>query len=290
MFQLGILIRRVCIDVFLVAKRKCDATEGSPNAPTVLNWVFSPLPTSLAPSNDIQGWTVDITRTVSPDYSPDMSPNYRTALVATRIKACSLLSGELEALLEEHREALQKGNHNKYSLTAPLDERPSDRHRSVDSKSLVSQRASESENRPLHNTFFNGNVYLSPQQPTGCAVNIDTQRNHSPKNHRKVSGLDNLAFIALKSPPSIASTPSPNRPNRDLTVAGANPISFPSFPHDIFNAGTEDSTTSNSSVVESHRTPDDMKSASLVAVGSEVEGLPPKELLEIMFACQLYQR
>ena len=99
-----------------------------------------------------------------------------------------------------------------------------------------------------------------------------------------------MAFIALASPPSIASTPSPDRPNRDLTAVGANPISFPSFPHDIFNAGTEDSTTAKTSVVESHRTLDDKKNDSLVAVGPETEGLPPKEVLDIMFACQLYER
>lgn len=233
---------------------------------------------------------MDIIRTVSLDYSLDMSPNYRTALVTTRIKVCSLLSGELEALLEEYREALRKGNHNTYSLTTPLDERPNDRHKSINSKSFDSQQATEPECRPLHSTFFNGNVYLSPQQSTGCAVNIDTRLNHSPKNHRKASGLDNLAFIALTSPPSISSTPSPDRPNRDLAVVGANPISFPSFPHDIFNAGTEESATAKTSVVESHRIPDDKKNDSLVAVGSETEGLPSKEVLDIMFACQLYER
>src|SRR5579859_4341134 len=120
---------------------------------------------------------------------------------------CSLVFlAELEALLEQHREGPRTGNQNKYSISPttvggrrePLTY--NDRHKPLNRSTIP---AASRECRDFYNTFSSGNVCLSPEEQTGCAVNIEP-RPHPPRSHhRKASGLDNLALAALTSPPSI---------------------------------------------------------------------------------------
>jgi hypothetical protein len=58
------------------------------------------------------------------------------------------------------------------------------------------------------------------------------------------------------------------------------PFTFPSFPHDIFIPGAETYATQTFNAPSV--TSDDWRGQQLVPFGSEADGLPPKELLEIM--------
>jgi hypothetical protein len=191
--------------------------------------------------------------------------------------------------LEEHRQAQRNGSPNKYSLSAPtVEERGQFPSYSGPQTSLnvsiISQRRRESESPQPKHIFPPNNAYMSPEQPTGCAVNADTRPPLPQNHHRKASGLDNLAFAALTSPPSVTGTPSPDRQYRDTAALGATPISFPSFPHDIFNGGTQTSAASKISIEDPIGTSNTKrKDIPAAAVRFEGEGLPPKELLNILF-------
>jgi hypothetical protein len=191
--------------------------------------------------------------------------------------------------LEGHQEALRNGSTNKYSLLAPPQERGrsashnNDRHKPL-SGSFTSQHHRGSERRhSTHHTFPSGSVYLSPDQQTGCALIVDS--GPPSQNHRRFStGLDNLALVALTSPPSITSTPSPDRLHRENPASDVAPVSFPSFPHDIFHADTEPPSPSWTSLRESSNTSRNKRNNSLVVVEFDEEGLPPKEVVDILFA------
>ena len=101
-----------------------------------------------------------------------------------------------------------------------------------------------------------------------------------PARRHNTTPLDHLADAAATSPPATTGKRSPTSgsdidPNLTLP-----PISFPTFPHDIFNSGGGGppvlATPSRESEIE-------WPTPAREGDRADVEGLPPKEIVDIMY-------
>ena len=188
-----------------------------------------------------------------------------------------MLPGELEVLLESRTLELQRATSNFHPGSSPFDE-----------------PRSRSYNDP---NYFTGDSGLSA--PLGCVpYKIDTDleqassqghaafgddsasKNYGPN----ASGLDHLAHAAMTSPPVAASHDKQTTPDIDPSISGATSVSFPTFPHDIFNSGAETYATpallpSTEITVSAPLRSNIPQSVSV----RDIDGLPSKELLDIMF-------
>jgi hypothetical protein len=98
------------------------------------------------------------------------------------------------------------------------------------------------------------------------------------------TGLDHLAQAAMSSSVPTADPQKHNESGAQIDPNLASvPLTFPNFPHDIFIPGAETYATQRGSRAPPSVTSDDWGRAQLVPFGSEADGLPPKELLEIMY-------
>jgi hypothetical protein len=186
---------------------------------------------------------------------------------------------ELEALLEEQNQALRKAQ----AAASPFD----DRRRSISSSDQSYFLP------PIQSSIQDGRspafAKRDPMPSRGSERQVIAQR-------RDATALDNLAEAAASSPPAAGKC-SPTTPVRnadiDPSLALAT-VSFPTFPHDIFNSIPQTSTTTsripNSDL--SHNSARDDTSGALVPFGPEAEGLPPREILGILYArlstCLIY--
>jgi hypothetical protein len=91
------------------------------------------------------------------------------------------------------------------------------------------------------------------------------------------TGLDHLAQAAMSSTGSRRRVDSAAEIDPDMVTV---PLKFPNFPHDIFIPDAE--TYATKTFDAPSVTSDDWGGTQLVPFGSEADGLPPKELLEIM--------
>jgi hypothetical protein len=130
------------------------------------------------------------------------------------------------------------------------------------------------------------NFQLPPIQTSAPYVYKSTCNNpyfrNSPpseKSHniqRPASALDNLAEAAASSPPAAErASHSPDRMETE-PHSGNSTMSFPSFPHNIFNTSPQKDSTRRPSI---RTTPLGSPSTSS---GLEMDNLPPKEILQIM--------
>jgi len=101
-----------------------------------------------------------------------------------------------------------------------------------------------------------------------------------PARRHNTTPLDHLAEAAATSPPATAGKRSPTSSSEvdpNLTLP---PISFPTFPHDIFNSGGGGApvlaTPSRESEIE-------WPISAREGGGADAEGLPPKEIVDIMY-------
>jgi hypothetical protein len=191
-----------------------------------------------------------------------------------------MLPGELEALLESRTLELQRATSNFHPGSSPFDE-----------------LRSRSHNDPNYFTRDSGQ-----RAPLGCVpYKIDTDlaaceqapsREHATfgddsasQNYRPdASGLDHLAHAAMSSPLIVASHAKQTTPDIDPSLSRATSVSFPTFPHDIFNSGAE--TYATPALPPSTEIPVNQSvRANIRQSGSVglIDGLPSKELLNIMF-------
>ena len=101
------------------------------------------------------------------------------------------------------------------------------------------------------------------------------------RQRHDATGLDRLADVAATSPPATDRRSPTSNPDIDPNL-GSSTVSFPSFPHDIFISNTPSQVTPTRETEIEFPTVDHHTGA-LLPFGSEAEGLPPKEILEIMF-------
>jgi hypothetical protein len=114
--------------------------------------------------------------------------------------------------------------------------------------------------------------------PYGEAYNVYTS-NSAPQIHDANTGLDNLAQAAM----STAEHGNGHVPAMEIDPnLAATRVNFPTFPHDIFTPGAQ-TFASHSNYNVPGLTSDDWGCTQLVQFGAEADGLPPKELLEIMY-------
>ena len=164
-----------------------------------------------------------------------------------------------------------------------------------------------------HSTSSNGSYFFPPlrqqqQQPTANPYTypppcVLPERRHSPSNslHKPTSPLDHLANAAATSPPA-ATSPQPiiaternsprSNPDIDPNLGGGAPVSFPTFPHDIFNSGPQTVTTyttkpttpaSETRLSTPVGTPTADHGTASSSSYSSSQDLPPKEILDIMY-------
>jgi hypothetical protein len=113
-----------------------------------------------------------------------------------------------------------------------------------------------------------------------------------PARRHNTTPLDRLADAAATSPPAatvvahtgVTDKRSPTSASDIDPTLTLPAVSFPTFPHDIFNSGSGAGgpvlvTPSKKSEIE---WPSPVRERG--ANGSEAEGLPPKEIIDIMFA------
>jgi hypothetical protein len=117
-----------------------------------------------------------------------------------------------------------------------------------------------------------------PQNPYNEAYNIYTNPS-TPQMHDATTGLDNLAQAAM----STTEHGNGHVPAMEIDPnLAATPINFPTFPHDIFIPGAQ-TFASHNNYNNPSLTSDDWCETQLVPFGSEANGLPPKDLLEILY-------
>jgi hypothetical protein len=103
---------------------------------------------------------------------------------------------------------------------------------------------------------------------------------HNSTGRHDVTGLDHLADVAATSPPAADRRSPVSNPDIDPDL-GYTAVSFPSFPHDIFTSHSQlVATPSRETEIQSPIV--DESIGALLPFGSESEGLPPKEILDIM--------
>ena len=120
-----------------------------------------------------------------------------------------------------------------------------------------------------------------------CA-RTDTHPSDETRESRRhnATGLDHLADVAATSPPAADSRRSPtsiSNPDIDPNLGfSTQAISFPTFPHDIFISNAQSYATPTPTK-ETEFEFLDSQTGALVPFGSEADGFPPKEILDIMF-------
>jgi hypothetical protein len=203
---------------------------------------------------------VDTIRIVSQDYSLDTLRNYRIASVRSDV-LWLLCVVELEALVKQQDQTLRAQG------TAQI--RPShfeDRRQSISSVHSLP---------PIQKTPPTEYNYVS-----SCSHPGRVSRHNSTGRH-DVTGLDHLADVAATSPPAADRRSPVSNPDIDPDL-GYTAVSFPSFPHDIFTSHSQlVATPSRETEIQSPIV--DESIGALLPFGSESEGLPPKEILDIMF-------
>jgi len=187
-----------------------------------------------------------------------------------------LIVGELEALLEAQNQALQKAR-----VMPPIN-------------TFEQRRSSISTDPSFYRSTFPR--HTSTQQYTPVykeevkrEYRSDPESERTPRLSRPdSSAIDRLAHVAMTFPPVVNETSRRTaalNPDVDPNL-GNPPISFPTFPHDIFNSGGRSYGTPprRSSPVSSHVTWKEKSETQLLPYGSEADGLPSSETLEIMYA------
>lgn len=184
---------------------------------------------------------------------------------------------ELEALLEEQNQALRQA-HSAAPLPSPFDER-----RQSISSSDQSYFVPPTQRHPSSQYPY------APTSNRPETVKTKKSEEYRTAQRRDTTGLDNLAHVAATSPPAAVSPPASDRPrqnsNSDIDPnLGFAAVSFPTFPHDIFISGAQSYAELLTTVpATAPTTAPALSTGALIAYGSEAEGLPPKEILDIMF-------
>jgi hypothetical protein len=191
-----------------------------------------------------------------------------------------MLPGELELLLQSRTLELQQATSNFRPGSSPFDER---RSRSYNDPSYFTDSGLRP---PLGCVPYKIDTNLAvcetaPSQGHAAFGDDSAARNYGPD----ASGLDHLAHAAMRSPPVVTSNEKQTTPDVDPSLSGAASVSFPTFPHDIFNSGAETYVTPTLPPSPEIRMNTSLSSSipQSVSVGTNIDGLPSKELLEIMF-------
>lgn len=88
----------------------------------------------------------------------------------------------------------------------------------------------------------------------------------------------------MSSPPVVAANDQRTTPEIDPTISGSTAMSFPTFPHNIFNSGAETYTTPTLPQIAGPVSQAPLHSNDPhVSPKVAPDGLPSKELLDIMF-------
>jgi hypothetical protein len=203
---------------------------------------------------------VDTIKIVNPDYNLDTLRNSRIASVRSDLLWC-LWVVELEALIKQQDQTLRA------QATAQLrSSHFEDRRQSISSVHSLP---------PIQKTPPTEYNYAS-----SCTHPGRLSRHNSTGRH-DVTGLDHLADVAATSPPAADRRSPVSNPDIDPNLGYA-AVSFPTFPHDIFTSHTQlVATPSRETEIQSPTV--DESIGALLPFGSESVGLPPKEILDIMF-------
>jgi hypothetical protein len=209
---------------------------------------------------------VDTIRIGNLDYNLDMLRNCRIASVSPLVKVVLICLVELESVIEQQNQALR------IQATAPPRPVPQFDERRPSTSSVFSLPSIQQHSPATRRSYVP--ICSRPQD----RPYEETQR--SMQRH-DATGLDHLADVAATSPP--ASDKRSPTSNLDIDPSlGNSTVSFPSFPHDIFISNIPSNVTPTRETEIEFPTVDHHTGA-LLPFGSEAEGLPPKEILEIMF-------
>jgi len=183
--------------------------------------------------------------------------------------------GELESLLEEQSQALKEMHAALPSVANPTPERrlyPDYSHQSLPPLHLRPIR-------DLHGTPPFGTVAYSAPTSRRSSVAHDSNRSSPPLRQLNTNALDELAHAASASPSASTSSASPGQTSDIDPNLGMASVSFPSFPHDIFNAEP-----ASASTVKLSTPPATKVKFELPDVGVAGNLLPPRDILDVMYS------
>ena len=212
-----------------------------------------------------------ITKIKNPDCNLDTWRSCKVELVHESISAADILKADLEALVEEQAEALRRAELSRRPSFASLD----DRYLAVQSRESKYPNRCLPERRPSQYAHSVNLPILSPR--AACATGHPSQehRGTGRDNSQDSAGIDRLLNAAIAT--SEKEGPSRALESRRASVAS---ISFPAFPHNIFNSAEEEGSSSGASLSRLPPTPDPLVARKRSPVG--YEGLPPMEVVEVL--------
>jgi len=180
--------------------------------------------------------------------------------------------GELEALLEEQNQAIKEMHAAIPSVANPTQRiYPEYAQHNIHPHHL----------RPILDYQaappFAGVAYSAPTSRRSSVAH-DSTRSSPPLRQLNTTALDELAHAASASPSASSSSASPGQTSDIDPNLGMTSVSFPSFPHDIFNAEPRSVPT-----VKPPTPPPKVK-LELTDVGVLGNQLPPRDVLDVMYS------